>query len=184
MDAGCLCVAGAALGGPQSHFAWQVQHSEHLTVILCGKCSTWRTSLSFCAAGAALGAPPERSAEVRRRLSTMDAGCAGRVTWRWRNRSWSVPGKGPPSPGMARAEPWRRTGRKAGNDHWLGFEELSIVEISLYDNEGRQQGRGLIQLEQKAVEDEESEGQRGKDGSWQSKTGVLNGGLTTTTRVR
>ena len=28
MDAGCLRVAGAALGGPQSHFAWQVQHSE------------------------------------------------------------------------------------------------------------------------------------------------------------
>ena len=31
--------------------------------------------MSFCVAGAALGAPPERSAEVRRRLSTMGASC-------------------------------------------------------------------------------------------------------------
>ena len=100
MDAGCFCVAGGALGAPQSHFAWQVQHLcrgkcstrstsrevrgspatieyygrqvehlEHLSLILCGRCST------CVVASAALGAPPERSAEVRRRLSTMDAGC-------------------------------------------------------------------------------------------------------------
>ena len=25
-----FCVAGATLGAPQSHFAWQVQHAEHL----------------------------------------------------------------------------------------------------------------------------------------------------------
>ena len=104
MGAGCFCVAGAALGAPQSHCAWQVQHSVHLSVILrgmCstrstsrevrgspatieyygrrlvlrGSCSTWSTSVSFCVAGAALEAPPERSAEVRRRLSTMGAGC-------------------------------------------------------------------------------------------------------------
>ena len=83
VDAGCLCVASAALGGPQSHFARQVQHSEYLLVILrarCstrrssrevhgspatieyygrrlllhGRCSTWRTSVSFCVAGALL----------------------------------------------------------------------------------------------------------------------------------
>ena len=65
MDAGCFCVAGAALGAPQSHFAWQVQHLEHPSLILHGRCSTWRTSVPFCVAGALLGAPPERSAEVR-----------------------------------------------------------------------------------------------------------------------
>ena len=36
MDAGCFCVAGAALGAAQSHFGWQVQRSEHLSVILRG----------------------------------------------------------------------------------------------------------------------------------------------------
>ena len=33
------------------------------------------TSVSFCVAGSALGAPPQTSAEVRRRLSTMGTGC-------------------------------------------------------------------------------------------------------------
>ena len=101
-----------ALGGPQSHFAWQaalgasqchfarqVQHSQHLqrgrgsptrikhyggrlllrgkcsmhledlSLILRCRCSTWRTSISSCVAGAA----------------TMDASCfcvAGCSTWR------------------------------------------------------------------------------------------------------
>ena len=90
MDAGCFCVAGAALGAPQSHFAlqaqqhlvsflrgkcstfstskevhgspaafaWQVQHLEHLRPVLCS------TSVSFRVAGAAFGAPPERSGEA------------------------------------------------------------------------------------------------------------------------
>ena len=71
VDARCVCVAGAALRAPQSHFAWQAQHLEHLSLILRGRCSTWSTSVSFCVAGAARGAPPERSAEVRRRLSTV-----------------------------------------------------------------------------------------------------------------
>ena len=79
------------LGGPQSHFAWQVQHLGSPATIeyygrrllLRGRCSsledlsfilrgTQITSFSFCVAGAALGAPPERS-KVRRRLSTMEA---------------------------------------------------------------------------------------------------------------
>ena len=38
---------------------------------LRGKCSTRSTSVSFCVAGAAHGAPAERSAEVRRQLSTV-----------------------------------------------------------------------------------------------------------------
>ena len=118
-----FCVAGAALGASQCHFAWQVQHSEHLQrrpwksrddwilwapsahlevgasqchfawqvqhwkhlqrgprksgmieyygrrLLLRSKCSTWSTSVLFCLAGAAQGASPETSAEVRRRLS-------------------------------------------------------------------------------------------------------------------
>ena len=54
LDAGCFCVAGAALGAPQFRFAWQVLHLEHLSVILRGRCSTWRTSVFFCVAGAPL----------------------------------------------------------------------------------------------------------------------------------
>ena len=86
MDAGGVCVARPALEPRQSHFAWQAQHSDHLIVILRGRCSTrrmsrevrrspatieyygrrlllrgecntWRTSVSFCVAGAALGTP-------------------------------------------------------------------------------------------------------------------------------
>ena len=71
VDAGCVCVAGTALGAPQPHFAWQAQHLEHLSLILRGRCCTRSTSVSFCVAGAARGAPAERSAEVRRRLSTV-----------------------------------------------------------------------------------------------------------------
>ena len=47
MDAGCFCVTGGALGAPQSHFAWLVQHLEDLSLLLCGRCSTWRNSVSF-----------------------------------------------------------------------------------------------------------------------------------------
>ena len=89
-DAGCVCVAGAALGDTWSTsvsfcfdwvlwtpaaFAQQAQHLEHLSLILRGRRSTWSTSLSFCVSSAACGAPPEWSAEVRRRLSIVDAGC-------------------------------------------------------------------------------------------------------------
>ena len=38
-----FCVAGAALGAPQSHFARQVLHAEHLSFILRGGCSTRST---------------------------------------------------------------------------------------------------------------------------------------------
>ena len=40
----------------------------------CGR-SIWSTSVSFCLAGAASRAPPERSTEVWQRLKTVDAGC-------------------------------------------------------------------------------------------------------------
>ena len=91
MDAGCFCVARAALGGPQCHFAWQalgapperprkpgddwglwtpaafagqVQHSdlEHLSLILRGRPSAWSTWVSLCAAVAALEASQLRIA--------------------------------------------------------------------------------------------------------------------------
>ena len=45
---------------------------------------------------------------------------------------------------MTQPEPWRRTGRKAKEDHWLGLEAGAVVEVSLYDDGGQQQGRGVI----------------------------------------
>ena len=65
-------MAGAALGAPPAHFAWQAQHLEHLhrgprksatiddfghRLVLRGRRSTWSTSGSFCLASAALGTP-------------------------------------------------------------------------------------------------------------------------------
>ena len=55
-----FCVAGAALGGPQHFFEWQVQHLEHLSLILRGRCSfrnTFRKVRCVFVAGAAFGAP-------------------------------------------------------------------------------------------------------------------------------
>ena len=78
VDACCVCVAGAALRA--SHFAWQAQHLEHLSLILRGRRSTWSTSVSFCVAGAARGAPPERSAEARRGLSNF---CGTPAAFAW-----------------------------------------------------------------------------------------------------
>ena len=63
---------------------------------------------------------------------------------------------------MARPEPWRKTGRKAKEDHWLGIDSLSILEISVYDDQGRQQGRALLQLSSRTIEDEAEEGQTWK----------------------
>ena len=60
---------------------------------------------------------------------------------------------------MSAPEPWRRTGRKAANDHWLGLERLTLIEVSLYDDGGRQQGRGLIQLQERGTEVQPGEGQ-------------------------
>ena len=34
-------MAGAALGAPPARFAWEVQHLEHLSLMLHGRCSTW-----------------------------------------------------------------------------------------------------------------------------------------------
>ena len=61
MDAGCVCVAGAAL------------RSTSVSFCVAGAALGAPPS-PFCAASAARGAPPERSEEVRRRFSTVDTG--------------------------------------------------------------------------------------------------------------
>ena len=109
-DAVCVCMAGAALGAPQCHFAWQVQHLEHLSLILrgrCstrstssgspatieyygrrlllrGRCSTWSTSFSFCVTCAALGAPPSHFAWQVQQLEQLS------VILRGRRSTWST----------------------------------------------------------------------------------------------
>ena len=60
---------------------------------------------------------------------------------------------------MAEPEPWRKTGRKAGDEHWLGLAPSVVVEVSLYDDVGRQQGRGVVKLQHRAIDDEAGKGQ-------------------------
>ena len=60
---------------------------------------------------------------------------------------------------MAKPEPWRKTGRKAKPEHFLGVSEGVVLEVSLYDNRGCQQGRGVIQLLEKTRGEDEIEGQ-------------------------
>lgn len=66
---------------------------------------------------------------------------------------------------MGKPEPWQKTGRRAKEEHWLGLEEKVVIEASLYDDRGQPQGRGVIQLERRALEDQET-----KDGqTWKGK---------------
>ena len=44
------------------HFAWQARHLATSTVVLRGRCGTWRHIPSFCVAGMALGDIHLRSA--------------------------------------------------------------------------------------------------------------------------
>ena len=60
---------------------------------------------------------------------------------------------------MSDPEPWRKTGRKAGDDHWIGLGALALLEVSVYDDLGRQQGRGLVQLTERGTEVQPGEGQ-------------------------
>ena len=78
---------------------------------------------------------------------------------------------------MSAPEPWRRTGRKAADDHWLGLEALTLVEVSLYDDAGRQQGRGLLQLQQRGTEVQPGEGQ-----TWLSRFVGIEGSVPPTQR--
>lgn len=60
---------------------------------------------------------------------------------------------------MSDPEPWRKTGRKAGEDHWVGLGALALLEVSVYDDLGRQQGCGLVQLTERGTEVQPGEGQ-------------------------
>ena len=140
VDASCVCVAGTALGAPQSHFARQAHHLEHLSLSLilrgrcstrstsrevrrspvtiaiescgrqlrlCGRHSTWSTSVSFRAAGAShahhLGhlslslilrgrcSTRSTSREVRRSPVTIAIeSCGRRLRLRGKRSTWST----------------------------------------------------------------------------------------------
>lgn len=60
---------------------------------------------------------------------------------------------------MGEPEPWRRTGRKAKNDHWMGLEAGVLVELSVYDDNGAQQGRAVAHLTGRGDEGHIKEGQ-------------------------
>ena len=60
---------------------------------------------------------------------------------------------------MAEPEPWRKTGRKAKEDHWLGLAADVLVELAVYDDRGNQQGRMVAQLKGKGDMAAREEGQ-------------------------
>ena len=60
---------------------------------------------------------------------------------------------------MAEPEPWRKTGRKAKEDHWLGLAADVLVELAVYDDRGNQQGRMVAQLKGKGETAAREEGQ-------------------------
>ena len=60
---------------------------------------------------------------------------------------------------MSEPEPWRKTGRKAKDDHWIGLEEGTIVELAVYDDQGSQQGRMVVQLKTRGEAGARDEGQ-------------------------
>ena len=55
-------------------------------------------------------------------------------------------------------EPWRRTGRKAREDHYTGVEEGILLEIAVYDDHGGNQGRAVVTLSGRGEEEERTEG--------------------------
>ena len=60
---------------------------------------------------------------------------------------------------MAKLEAWRKTGRRATPEHFVGVAGGVVLEVSLYDRQGSQQGRGVIQLLEKTRGENEIEGQ-------------------------
>ena len=67
-------------------------------------------------------------------------------------------------PLMVEPEPWRKTGRKAKEDHWLGLCDGALVELAVYDDRGNGQGRLVAQLSSKGDAGAHDEGE-----VWMSK---------------
>lgn len=65
---------------------------------------------------------------------------------------------------MVEPEPWRKTGRKAKEDHWLGLCDGALVELAVYDDRGDAQGRLVAQLSSKGDAGAHDEGE-----VWMSK---------------
>ena len=66
---------------------------------------------------------------------------------------------------MAVPESWRRTGRKASPDHWVGLEVDTLVEFPVYDDSGNRQGCVIaVLLARDPMADPNEEGQ-----TWQSR---------------
>lgn len=59
---------------------------------------------------------------------------------------------------MEEPEPWRRTGRKATDAHWLGLDVGVILEFPVYDDNGQRQGRIVGKLEGRGEDESTSEG--------------------------
>ena len=56
------------------------------------------------------------------------------------------------------AEPWRRTGRKAGAEHLIGLEKNVRLEVALYHDNGSKQGQAVIQILDDGEELDEGKG--------------------------
>ena len=59
---------------------------------------------------------------------------------------------------MGSPEAWRKTGRKASDSHWTGLEKGELVEIVVYNDQGRAQGTIVGELIRRH-EDEKNEGE-------------------------
>ena len=70
------CVSQTRLfSASQFHFAWQLRRLELLSFILRCRCSTWSSSVSFCVAGAALGASHFHFGWQMQHLEHIQRGC-------------------------------------------------------------------------------------------------------------
>eukprot|EP00435_Cladocopium_sp_Y103_P066141 s225_g28.t1 len=73
-------------------------------------------------------------------------------------------------------EPWRKTGRKAKEDQWLGLEENVLIEFAVYDDRENQQGRMVAQLKSRGEVGTKDEGQVWPARALGAEDPTLNGG--------